>query len=168
MSDLPDNDESWSCRDEQEEQNAEEAFSQAAMAIEAGQSVEQALGAGDLAKMPEHLKRKIRVRLQQLAQEKIHKEHEMARQTREKVQKNKSGVSRLFSLGMLSNVISRETIERVQQLFSQQPHLKQELNRQGQTMIKSGMEMAETANKMPTAPSSSINVSQRKNKEQYR
>lgn len=136
MSDQNDSDE-WQFRSEEEEQAAEEAFAQAVRAIEAGQAIEQVLNGFD--KLPEHVRQKLRRRLQQVAQEKEMREHEMARQTREK-QQGKAGFSKLFSMSMLGGVISRETIEKVQMLFAQRPQLRQEVSQQGHKMIRNGVE----------------------------
>jgi len=121
----------------QEDQVSESQMAQAIALAEQGQSIEQIIG-GLFANLPEHVKQQIRQRLAQAVQEKEARDHQMAQQTQEK--QEKKAFSKLFSLSMLSGVISKETLERVQVLFSKNPNLKVEVSRQGRQMIEKGVQ----------------------------
>ncbi len=135
---LPVVDDAQNLRDQQEEdQNTEAAFEAAMQLIAAGQGVEQILGGGDFANMPEHVKQQLRARLQQVAVQREMQQAEMARQTREKGMAAKA-VSKLFSLGMMSGIISKGTMDKINALFTQQPHLQQQIQMTGQALLKAG------------------------------
>ncbi len=120
-----------------DEQETEAAFEAAMQLMAAGQGVEQILSGGQFAAMPEHIKQQIRARLQQAAIQREMQQVEMARQTREKGMAAKAA-SKLFSLGMMSGIISKDTMERINTLFAQQPNLQQQIQMQGQTLLKAG------------------------------
>lgn len=122
---------------EDEQQEAESAFEAAMQLVAAGQSIEQILGSGDFANMPEHIKQQLRGRLQQVAVEREMQQHEMAQKTREQAQE-KGAIAKLFTLGMMGSIISKATMEKIQALFAQQPHLQQQIQLQGQNLLKAG------------------------------
>jgi len=125
-------------RDQQEEeQETEAAFEAAMQLIAAGQEVEQVLGGGDFANLPEHIKQQLRARLQQVAAQREMQQHEMAKQTREKGLAAKA-VGKLFSLGMMSGIISKGTMDKINAMFAQQPNLQQQIQMTGQTLLKAG------------------------------
>ncbi len=125
-------------RDQQEETEMEEtAFEAASQLIEMGHGIEQILGSGSFVKLPEQLKQKLRARLEQLAIAAQQKQHEMAQETREKAQE-KGGITKLFSLGMLSSIISKATLDKINALFAQQPHIQQQVQLQGQNLLQAG------------------------------
>ena len=124
-------------RDQQsEEEKTEAAFEQAMQLLASGQSVEQIM---DGINLPEHLKQQIRQKLQQAAAEKQRREHEMAQQTRQKQEESKS-FGKLFSLSAMASFISKRTMEKIQAIFAQQPHLEQQIKMQGQALLKAGAE----------------------------
>lgn len=123
-------------RDQQEEEQENEAAFEAAMQlIAAGQSVEQVMG--NFANLPEHIKQQLRARLQQAAAQREMQQHEMAKETRQKGLAAKA-VGKLFSLGMMSGIISKGTMDKINALFVQQPHLQQQIQMTGQTLLKAG------------------------------
>jgi hypothetical protein len=125
-------------RDTQEEEQQEEAAFEAAMEmLLGGQGVEQILGGGAFAQLPEHVKQRIRARLQQAQAQREMQQHEMAQQTRAQSQE-KTGIAKLFSMSVLGGIISQTTMEKINALFTQQPHLQQQIQLQGQTLIQAG------------------------------
>jgi len=120
-----------------EQQFEEEAFEFAMQLLLGGQGVEQILSSGDFAQVPEHIKQKIRARLQQAAAEREMRQHEMAQQTREQQTEKRSAI-KLFTLGMMSGLISKVTFDKINALFTQQPHLQQQVRLQGENLLRAG------------------------------
>lgn len=153
-------------------QQEEEPVSEADMAraislVEQGNAIDQVIG-GLFGNLPEHIKQKIMQKLQQVAQEKQAREHEMARQTREKSQERKMGFSKLFNLSVISSVISRETIEKIQMLFSQNPQLRQEIGHHGMQMLERGVQPEIDVNANLSGPSNAISQDKAKQQQQQR
>ena len=119
------------------EELTEAAFEAAMQLIAAGHSVEQILGSGSFSKLPEQIKQQIRGRLQEVAARREMQQHEMAQETREKTQE-KGGLAKLFSLAALGSIISKGTMAKITALFAQQPHLQQQIQLQGQALLKAG------------------------------
>ncbi|GEM_PF-5603116 len=119
------------------EELTEAAFEAAMQLVAAGHSVEQILGTDNFSRLPENIKQQIRGRLQQAAAQREMQQHEMAKETREKAQE-KGGIAKLFSLAALGSIISKGTLEKINALFAQQPHLQQQIQMQGQALLKAG------------------------------
>ncbi len=129
------NTDAWTFRNLEEAQAAESAFQYAIAAVQSGQSIQQVLNGIEI---PEYLKQKLMRRLEQILQEKEIRDHEMAAQTRQKTAEKATGVSRLFSLSMIAGLISKETLEKIQRLFSQNPQLAKTVKEQGAVLLRNG------------------------------
>ena len=123
---------------EQEGEIEESAFEAAMQLVAKGMGVEQILGTELFTQLPEHLKQKLRARLQEVAIAEQQKQHEMAKQTREQAESKGFGFAKLFSLSAISNLISKDTLDKINALFAQQPHLQQQIQLQGQNLIRAG------------------------------
>lgn len=159
-------------RDQQEEeQQTEAAFEAAMQLIAAGQGVEQILGSGDFANLPEHIKQQLRARLQQAAAQREMQQHEMAKQTREKTMAAKA-VGKLFTLGMMSGLISKSTMDKINALFAQQPHLQQQIQMTGQALLQAGaqpdIEFAKSSVKIVGKAVATPQIEQQQTQEQQR
>ena len=162
-------DEGENLRDQQEEeQNIEAAFEAAMQLIAAGQGVEQILGSGDFANLPEHVKQQLRARLQQVSAQREMQQAEMAKETRQKGIAAKA-VGKLFSLGMMSGLISKSTMDKINALFTQQPHLQQQIQMTGQALLKAGaqpdVEFAKSTVQIASRAASTPAVSQDQTKQ---
>jgi prepilin-type N-terminal cleavage/methylation domain-containing protein len=129
-------DDSWNFRSEQEEQATEEAFNMCISLVLGGSNIQQLVESLNL---PEPLKQKLMRRLQQAYQEKQMREHQMAKETREK-SAEKTGISKLFSMSMLASVISKQTLDKLNRLFAQNPQLSEVVRAQGAILLKNGLE----------------------------
>jgi hypothetical protein len=116
------------------EQASDSAVAQAIMLVQGGQAIDRVMEL--FADLPEPLKQKIRLRLQAAALEKEAREHEMARQTREKAADKSTGKF----LGLFSGLIAKETLEKLQVLFMNNPLLLNEVRRLGQDLTRRGVE----------------------------
>ena len=152
---------------QEDEQTSEADMVKAISLVEQGQAIDQVIS-GLFANLPEHIKQQIRQKLQQAVQEKQARDIEMARETREKVEAKKMGLGKLFGLGMLSSVIAKETLEKIQLLFSQNPSVQQQVKHAGLHMLDKGVQPElEHVEQTPTmAPT--VGVAQQKDREQSR
>lgn len=130
------NNDAWNFRTEEEEQFAQAVLARALSAVESGQNVEQVLSEFNL---PENIKQKLRRKLAQVLQEKSDREHAMARETREKSAERSSGLGKLFNMSMLAGFISKQTIEKLQMVFSQNPQLSNQVKEQGARLLMNGV-----------------------------
>lgn len=128
-------DDSWNFRSEQEEQASEEAFNMCISMVLGGANIQQVV---DNLNLPDHLKQKLIRRLQQAQHEKQIREHQMAQETREK-SAEKSGIGKLFSMSMIASVISKQTMDKLNRLFSQNPQLANSVKEQGATLLRNGV-----------------------------
>lgn len=138
MSDTSDNteDNSWNFRSEQEEQATEEAFNMCISMVLGGANIQQVV---DSLNLPENLKQKLIRRLQQAYHEKQMREHQMAKETQEK-SAEKSGIGKLFSMSMLASVISKQTLDKLNRIFSQNPQLASTVKAQGAALLRNGVQ----------------------------
>jgi hypothetical protein len=122
-----------------DEQASEADMARAIALVESGQSIEQVIGSLFDA-LPEHVKQKIRVRLQEALAEKDRREHEMARRTRELSEER--AAHKLFNLSFLSGLIAKETLEKIQAIFRHNPAVATEIKRQGNELTRQGVQAA--------------------------
>jgi hypothetical protein len=133
INDTQDDNENF--RSEQEEQASEEAFNQCIAMVLGGANIQQML---DSLNLPENLKQKLIRRLQQAYHEKQMREHQMSQETREK-SAEKSGIGKLFSMSMIASVISKQTLDKLNRLFSQNPQLANSVKEQGAALLRNGV-----------------------------
>ncbi len=123
--------------DQQSDQDVDQLLAVALPALESGQGVEQILG-GQFANLPEHIKQALRARMNEHLAQKAAQEHEMARQTREKMaEKKEAGVA--FSLTMAAQLITRETFDKIKGIFSKRPDIAQQVEKYGQVLARHGV-----------------------------
>lgn len=123
--------------DQQTDQDVDQLLEMALPGLESGVGVEQILSSM-FANLPEHIKQQLRARMNEHIAQKAAKEHEMARQTREKVQEQQVS-KKLFSLSMAAQLISKETFDKIKGIFTKQPDLARQIEQYGEVLARHGV-----------------------------
>ncbi len=121
-----------------DDQTVETCLEMALPGLESGVAPDTIINAM-FANLPEHVKQMLRQRMAAWSIERDNRQHEMARQTREKTTRA-SGMSRAaFDLAAAAALISEATMERIKKIFMSQPNLAQSIMREGERLLNMGV-----------------------------